>query len=51
MTGDLLAMRDWLIGQGITVVGMRATGAYWKPVFYLLESQMTCWMINLNIYG
>jgi len=27
MTGDLLAMRDWLIGQGITVVGMKATGA------------------------
>jgi transposase len=51
MTGDLLAMRDWLIGQGITVVGMKATGAYWKPVFYLLESQMTCWMLNLNIYG
>ena len=47
MTGDLLAMRDWLIGQGITVVGMKATGAYWKPVFYLLESQMTCWMLNL----
>jgi hypothetical protein len=40
-------MRDWLIGQGITVVGMKATGAYWKPVFYLLESQMTCWMLNL----
>jgi hypothetical protein len=47
MKGDLLAMRDWLIGQGITVVGMKATGAYWKPVFYLLESQMTCWMLNL----
>jgi transposase len=19
---------------------------YWKPVFYLLESQMTCWLLN-----
>ena len=46
MTGDLLAMRDWLIGQGVTVVGMEATGAYWKPVFYLLESQVRCWLLN-----
>ena len=46
MTGDLLAMRDWLIAQGGTMVGMEASGAYWKPVFYLLESQMQCWLLN-----
>jgi transposase len=28
MTEDLLAMRDWLLAEGITVVGMEATGAY-----------------------
>ncbi len=46
MTRDLLAMRDSLVEQGVTVVGMEATGSYWKPVFYLLESQITCWLLN-----
>ena len=46
MTPDLLAMRDWLIAGGVTVVGMEATGSYWKPVFYLLEAQMQCWLLN-----
>ncbi|MFD7441986.1 IS110 family transposase, partial [Streptomyces sp. NPDC059909] len=36
VTSGLLAMRDWLLAEGITVVGMEATGVYWKPVFYLL---------------
>ena len=46
MTRDLLAMRDWLISEQVTLVGMEATGAYWKPVFYLLESQVQCWLLN-----
>ena len=32
MTGDLLAMRDWLTSEQVTLVGMEATGAYWKPI-------------------
>lgn len=27
MTNDLLAMRDWLLSEHVTVVGMEATGA------------------------
>ncbi|CAM5616291.1 IS110 family transposase ISArsp3 [Streptomyces griseoloalbus] len=46
MTRDLLAMRDWLLAEGITVVGMEATGSYWKPVFYLLENDIECWLLN-----
>ena len=46
MTGDLLAMRDWLLSERVTVVGMEATGAYWKPVYYLLEFDMECWLLN-----
>ncbi|MFC8660815.1 IS110 family transposase [Streptomyces sp. NPDC057199] len=46
MTADLLAMRDWLLSEGVTVVGMEATGAYWKPVFYLLENDIECWLLN-----
>ncbi|QCX82722.1 Transposase IS116/IS110/IS902 family protein (plasmid) [Streptomyces sp. YIM 121038] len=46
MTSGLLAMRDWLLAEGVTVVGMEATGIYWKPVFYLLEHDMECWLLN-----
>jgi transposase len=46
MTADLLLMRDWLLAERITVVGMEATGAYWKPVFYLLEHEVECWLLN-----
>ncbi|MER5604368.1 IS110 family transposase [Streptomyces sp. NPDC002265] len=46
MTRDLLAMRDWLLAEGITVVGMEATGSYWKPVFYLLENDIETWLLN-----
>jgi transposase len=32
-TRSLLALRDWLAGFGVTVVGMESTGVYWKPVY------------------
>ena len=28
-TNALLQLRDWLIGQGVTLVAMEATGDYW----------------------
>ena len=31
-TRALGVMRDWLLAEGVTVVGMEATGDYWKPV-------------------
>jgi transposase len=46
MTRDLLAMRDWLASEQVTLVGMEATGAYWKPIFYVLESEVECWLLN-----
>ncbi len=46
MTNDLLAMRDWLVAQSVTVVGMEATGDYWKPVFYLLEDGFEVQLLN-----
>ncbi|MDH6630362.1 transposase [Streptomyces sp. LBL] len=46
VTAGLLAMRDWLVAEGITLVGMEATGVYWKPVFYLLEHDVECWLLN-----
>jgi transposase len=45
-TADLLALRDWLSAFGVTRVAMEATGVYWKPVFYVLEDAMECWLLN-----
>src|SRR6266567_7859072 len=35
----LLSLADWLRCWGVTRLGMEATGDYWKPVFFLLESR------------
>jgi transposase len=45
-TQGLLALRDWLSSFGVTVVGMESTGVYWKPVYYLLEAEFECWLLN-----
>jgi hypothetical protein len=29
---ELLALRDWLVACGVTLVGMESTGVYWKPI-------------------
>lgn len=46
MTVDLLALRDWLAGMGVVLAGMESTGVYWKPVFYVLEDAVECWLLN-----
>jgi transposase len=46
MTADLLALKDWLQGLGVTHVAMEATGVYWKPVYYLLEDDFELWLVN-----
>ena len=45
-TPDLLALRDWLKGQGITHVAMESTGVYWKPVYYTLEDECKVVLVN-----
>lgn len=45
-TRSLLALRDWLIEEQVTLVGMESTGEYWRPVYYLLEEIVECWLIN-----
>jgi transposase len=44
----LLALRDWLEGFGVSVVGMESTGVYWRPVYYLLEGRFECWLLNAH---
>src|SRR2546429_327752 len=46
MTADLLGLRDWLKGLGVTHVAMEATGVYWKPVYYLLEDDFELLLVN-----
>src|SRR5829696_7448072 len=38
-TGNLEAMADWFVAEGVTEVVMEATGSYWKPVWYVLEER------------
>jgi transposase len=37
VTRQVLALREHLIAEQVTVVVMEATGDYWKPFYYLLE--------------
>jgi len=46
MTKDLLALSDWLVGEGCTHVAMESTGVYWKPVYNILEGQFKLLVVN-----
>jgi transposase len=45
-TPDLLALRDWLKGLGVTHVAMESTGVYWKCVCYLFEDDFELLLVN-----
>jgi PKD repeat protein len=45
-TAGLLALADWLDAHRVSLVGMEATGAYWKPVYYALEEGAECRLLN-----
>ena len=38
----------WLAEAGVTLVGMEATGVYWKTVFQALEDRFECWLLNAH---
>jgi transposase len=42
----LLALLDWLVGHGVTVVAMEATGVYWRPVWHVLEDNFELMLCN-----
>ena len=37
VTSQILALREHLVAEGVTLVVMEATSDYWKPFYYLLE--------------
>ena len=39
-TTELLALADWLAEHDCSHVAMEATGAYWKPVWHVLEGRV-----------
>jgi hypothetical protein len=45
-TRSLLELRDWLVGEQVSLCVMEATSVYWKPPFYLLEDAVECWVVN-----
>jgi transposase len=46
MTADLLDLADWLVGHGVTHVGMESTGSYWKPIWNILEGNFELLLVN-----
>ena len=46
MTGDLLALADWLEEREVTHAAMESTGVYWKPVYNILEDEFTVMVVN-----
>ena len=45
-TTGLLALADWLASHEVAVVGMEATGVYWKPVWHVLEGHFELVLAN-----
>ena len=39
-------MLDWLKAAGCTHVAMESPGVYWRPIFNLLEGEMTVLLVN-----
>jgi transposase len=46
MTADLERLRAWLLERGVSHVAIESTGVYWKPLFNLLEGQLTVVLAN-----
>ncbi len=42
----LLVLRDWLKAHRISQVTMEATGAYWKPIWHVLEDDFELLLVN-----
>lgn len=45
-TADLEALRDWLVGVGVTSAVMESTGVYWRPVWHVLEGHIELLLVN-----
>jgi transposase len=39
-TAELLALRDWLVAEEVSLVGMESTGVYWRCVYDVLRARL-----------
>lgn len=46
MTGDLLKLKQWLVKCKVTHVAMESAGAFWKPIYNLLEGSFNLLLVN-----
>lgn len=46
VTNQVLALREHLIAERVTLVVMEATGDYWKPFYYVLEDDFDVMLVN-----
>jgi transposase len=46
MTNQILALRDHLAAQQVTVVIMESTSDYWRPFYYVLEADFDVLLVN-----
>jgi transposase len=46
VTSQVLALRDHLAAEAVTLVVMEATGDFWKPFYYVLEDDFEVMLVN-----
>lgn len=45
-TREILALRDHLLAERVSLVVIESTSTYWKPFFYLLEDALSVVLVN-----
>ena len=45
-TGQLLALGDHLVTQGVEAAAMESTGVFWKPIWNILEGSLKVILVN-----
>ena len=46
MTNQILALKDYLAEQRVTVAVMESTSDYWRPFYYVLEADFEVLLVN-----
>ncbi len=48
MTNQILALKDYLAEQRVSVVVMESTSDYWRPFYYVLEADFEVLLVNAH---
>jgi transposase len=44
--GEVGSLTQFLVSEQVTLVVMEATGSYWKPFYYPMESELNVMLVN-----